>query len=79
MTYVKRWVITHNDKDGNEVILPPVQGRFTYPTRELAQTMMDAIMRNNSKLRLEDVYGLPLRLREVDCYRVHHDPVRAVF
>lgn len=77
--YVKRWVITHTGKDGNEYILPPAQGRFTYATQESAQELADAIMRNNSHARLNELYGLPLKVREVDCYPGHHDPVRAVF
>lgn len=76
---VKRWVITHINKDGMRTLATAQQGRCTYATKEEAQAWIDAVMSNNSMDTIKSVFGLPLEPRECDCWAGHFDPVGVWF
>ena len=80
MTTVKRYVVTHISKEyGMRTLAHGAQGRHTFATREEAQKSIEQTLRNNSKDTLESVFGLPLEVRECECYPVHFDPVSIWF
>jgi hypothetical protein len=76
---VTRYVVTHINKDGMRTLAQPCQGRYTYATTEEAQSVLDAMMQNNSLDTLKQFYGLPLEVRACECYAGHFDPVRVWF
>jgi len=76
---VMRWVITHLNKDGDRVIATAAQGRNTFETREECEEFKDAILSNNSKETLREIYGFPLESRETPCYPGHFDPMQIWF
>ena len=71
---VTRYVITHIGKDGLRTLAQACQGRNTYATPEEAQSMIDAMMKNNSMDTLKSVFNLPLEVRPCECYPKHFDP-----
>jgi hypothetical protein len=77
--YVVRYVITHVGKYSMRTLAQSAQGRYTYATEAEAQTMIDAMMANNSRATLESVYGLPLEVRPCKCYPGHFDPQSVYF
>lgn len=87
MTYKSKWpnapirfVITHVDKKtGMRTLAEPMQGRCTYETKEKAQTTLDAILQNTPRERLEQMFGMPLEVREVPCWPGHFDPMTCWF
>lgn len=74
---VKRWVLTHLDKFGDRVVMSPVQGRYTYETREEAQVRLDNMLKNTSGDTLLQVFGKKpdFRVDCVSCWAGHFDPV----
>ncbi len=65
-----RFVITHINKDGARTLAEPMQGRFTYATREEAQTRLDRLAPSfKAVLSFHD-----LEVREVEVYPGHFDP-----
>lgn len=76
---VKRFVITHINRDGMRALASPQQGRYTYATREDAQKRLDAIIANTTVAMIKSVWGLPLQVRECECYAGHFDPVGIFF
>ena len=79
MKTITRYVITHIGKDGLRTLIGPAQGRNTYATMQDAEAERAAIIQNNSIDTLNSVYGLPLSVRECECYPVHFDPVGRYF
>ncbi len=75
MDTVKRYVVTHINKDGMRTLASAQQGRNTYATQEEAQKHLDAMLSNNSMDTLRSVYGFPLEVRECECYPNHFDPI----
>lgn len=76
---VTRYVVTHIGRGGLRTMAHAAQGRNTYATPQEAQAWIDAAMKNNSKERLENLYGLPLEVRPCQCYTGHFDPVGVYF
>lgn len=72
---VIRFVITHHDaKTGLRTIIGPVQGRYTYATREEAERWIADAIKNNGPERLNEFYGFPLRAVPCPCWPGHFDP-----
>lgn len=71
---VTRYVVTHMGRNGMRTLASPAQGRFTYATREEAESMLKAMLSNNSEDTLRSVYGFPLEVRACECWPEHFDP-----
>jgi len=69
-TKIIRYVLTHVNKDGMRTLVDPMQGRYTYATKDEAQKRLDAF-----KPQLESTLGYhDLEVRPVEVYPVHFDP-----
>ena len=77
--YVTRYVVTCLGRDGVRQLADPMQGRWTYATREEAQARIEALVANNHPERITGTMGTKLEVRECDCYPGHFDPVGIYF
>lgn len=78
MQTVKRYVVTHMGKYGRTLAMPQ-QGRYTYDTPEAAQHWIDEVLAQNTAEHLVGLFGMPLEVRECECYDGHLDPVGIYF
>jgi phosphoserine phosphatase len=62
-----RYTITAIKKDGRRQLAFDNNGTNTYKTEELAQHILEAVLKNNSKETIEHV-GRELQVRPVECY-----------
>lgn len=80
---VRRWVPTCINRDGVRTLIGPAQGRYTYATREEAQSYCEAVSSVNSHDAIAQVWGQQalgtFEPREVECYAGHFDPTRIYF
>ena len=71
---MKRYVVTHINKDGMRTLAQPMQGRYTYETPDEAQSVMTALLTGNSMETIRELYGLPFEVRSVEVWPGHFDP-----
>jgi hypothetical protein len=75
----KRYVLSRIDKDGLRVMVYAQQGRHTYATKEEAQVLLDAFLKNNTQERLIEVFGEhtigTFEVSAIECYPGHFDPI----
>lgn len=69
-----RYVVTHVGKDGQRTLAHAMQGQHTYATRREAADWIASAFIVNGAERLQQFYGLPLEIREVECWPGHLDP-----
>lgn len=65
---MKRFAVTHINKDGMRTLSFGNQGRNHYDTFEDAAMMIDAMRRNNSPERIAQFYGTPDTLEVRDAH-----------
>ena len=70
---VTRYVVTKLNRNGERTLFDPQQGRYTYATREEAETRANAF--------LHDCHcdGMKLEVRACECWPVHFDPKEVWF
>jgi len=74
--YVIRYVIAQqNPEMGGKKLIGPMQGQYTYATKQEATRHLDAILQNNSRELLQSAYHLPLSVEVCRCYPNHYDPI----
>lgn len=79
---VRRWVVTmKKDATALRTLALGAQGRYTFATREEAQSHLRAMLANNADDTLRSVYGdtSAMDVRECECWAGHFDPVGVYF
>ena len=80
--YVTRYVLTAiGYRDGLRELVDPMQGRFTYATREEAQVQLNARLLANPPGRIRAIWGIgdDAKVRECECYADSFDPIGRYF
>lgn len=77
---VRRFAITHINRDGLRTLSFANQGRNHFDTREAAEEHLAAVKKNNSIFTLHHLYGDvdKMEVREVECY-LHGDATGIYF
>lgn len=80
---VTRYVVTHVNREGMRTLSFAMQGRYTAATRAEAVRDLHNLQTNNTRERLDGVYGEQafdsFEVRAAECYDDHHDPMTCWF